>query len=312
MNDYMFGNFLYQLRTEKGLSQSQLGEMLGVTNKAVSKWENGTAKPSTKLLPQMAIILGVSVEEIFACKRIETKTELEQIKQYLFKQKRKFAVLSSVFCALVTALPLLLIEFICVVAGFSLPDDVIGPLGSALFILLFVISFTAFIIFRTNCKRLMIPQNVVGDASFEKRIKRGYFTTILIFLTMMALLSIVWYILRYLCSFALVLYVFGAVAAFTLIFVLGVIVYYASIIHLLKIHININGERRKRVQFSNMPIWCKICYVGAVLFFPISLFIRRGLLLVGDGWVTVKIVSIVIWVVCGMGVIVYTIRQNNK
>ena len=312
MNDYQFGNFLFTLRTEKGLSQSQLGEMLGVTNKAVSKWENGTAKPSTKLLPQIAIILGVSVEEIFACKRIETKTELEQIKQYLFKQKRKFAVLSSVFCALVTALPLLLIEFICVVAGFSLPDDVIGPLGSALFILLFVISFTAFIIFQTNCKRLMIPQNVVGDVVFETRIKRGYFLTLLIFLTMLAVFSIVGCILCYLYSFAFVSYVFGAVAAMILIFVLGVIVYYASIIHLLKIHININGERRKRVQFSNMPIWCKICYVGAVLFFPISLFIRRGLLLVGDGWVTVKIVSIVIWVVCGMGVIVYTIRQNNK
>jgi transcriptional regulator with XRE-family HTH domain len=308
MNDYMFGNFLYQLRTEKGLSQSQLGEMLGVTNKAVSKWENGTAKPSTKLLPQMAIILGVSVEEIFACKRIETKTELEQMKQYLFKQKRKFAVLSSVFCALVTALPLLLIEFICVVAGFSLPDDVIGPLGSALFILLFVISFTAFIIFRTNCKCLMIPQNVVGDASFEKRIKRGYFTTLLIFLTMMVLFSIVWYILRYLCSFALVLYVFGAVAAFTLIFVLGVIVYHASIIHLLKINVNISENRRKHIQFSNMPIWCKVCYLGAIILFPISLTIGKGML-IGAGWLVTKIVVIILWSICAGVVIIYSMKK---
>ena len=308
MNDYMFGNFLYQLRTEKGLSQSQLGEMLGVTNKAVSKWENGTAKPSTKLLPQMAIILGVSVEEIFACKRLETKTELEQMKQYLFKQKRKFAVLSSVFCALVTALPLLLIEFICVVAGFSLPDDVIGPLGSALFILLFVISFTALIIFRTNCKRLMIPQNVVGDASFEKRIKRGYFTTLPIFLTMMALFSIVWYILRYLCSFALVLYVFGAVAAFTLIFVLGVIVYHASIIHLLKINVNISENRRKHIQFSNMPIWCKVCYLGAIMLFPIGLTIGRGML-IGAGWLVTKIVVIILWSICAGVVIIYSMKK---
>jgi transcriptional regulator with XRE-family HTH domain len=274
----------------------------------VSKWENGTAKPSTKLLPQMAIILGVSVEEIFACKRIETKTELEQMKQYLFKQKRKFAVLSSVFCALVTALPLLLIEFICVVAGFSLPDDVIGPLGSALFILLFVISFTAFIIFRTNCKCLMIPQNVVGDASFEKRIKRGYFTTLPIFLTMMALFSIVWYILRNLCSFASVLYVFGAVAAFTLIFVLGVIVYHASIIHLLKINVNISENRRKHIQFSNMPIWCKVCYLGAIILFPIGLTIGRGML-IGAGWLVTKIVVIILWSICAGVVIIYSMKK---
>ena len=137
------GEKIAKYRKLKGYTQEQLGELVGVSGQAVSKWENGTAKPSTKLLPQMAIILGVSVEEIFACKRIETKTELEQMKQYLFKQKRKFAVLSSVFCALVTALPLLLIEFICVVAGFSLPDDVIGPLGSALFMLSLRVS-TAF------------------------------------------------------------------------------------------------------------------------------------------------------------------------
>ena len=43
MNDYAFGNFLFDLRTEKGFSQAQLGEMLGVTNKAVSKWENGVS-----------------------------------------------------------------------------------------------------------------------------------------------------------------------------------------------------------------------------------------------------------------------------
>ena len=64
---------------EKGLSQSQLGEMLGVTNKAVSKWENGSAKPNTKLIPKIAEIFSITVEEIFACKRIELDMEYENI-----------------------------------------------------------------------------------------------------------------------------------------------------------------------------------------------------------------------------------------
>lgn len=41
MNDYTFGNKILELRTQRNLSQTELAEMLGVTNKAVSKWETG-------------------------------------------------------------------------------------------------------------------------------------------------------------------------------------------------------------------------------------------------------------------------------
>ena len=45
MNDYTFGEYLYQKRKQSGDSQNELVEKLGVTGKAVSKWENGSAKP---------------------------------------------------------------------------------------------------------------------------------------------------------------------------------------------------------------------------------------------------------------------------
>lgn len=47
MNDYAFGNKILELRTQLNLSQTELAEMLGVTNKAVSKWETGKSKPTT-------------------------------------------------------------------------------------------------------------------------------------------------------------------------------------------------------------------------------------------------------------------------
>ena len=65
MNNYDFGNYLYTLRSAKGLSQSQLAQLLGVTNKAVSKWETGSAYPSAKLMYPLAKALGVSVEELY-------------------------------------------------------------------------------------------------------------------------------------------------------------------------------------------------------------------------------------------------------
>ena len=50
MKDFEYGNYLYNLRKASGLSQMELANELGITNKAISKWENGSAKPSISLL----------------------------------------------------------------------------------------------------------------------------------------------------------------------------------------------------------------------------------------------------------------------
>ncbi len=64
MRDYKFGTYLYNLRREVGLSQAELGRMVGVTNKAVSKWETGEAKPAVKTLIALSKIFDVSIEEM--------------------------------------------------------------------------------------------------------------------------------------------------------------------------------------------------------------------------------------------------------
>ena len=63
MNDYNFGNYIYKLRTKAGLSQSELAAQIGVTNKAVSKWEVGKAKPSVEMVRKLAALFHVSVDE---------------------------------------------------------------------------------------------------------------------------------------------------------------------------------------------------------------------------------------------------------
>ncbi|MDD6603892.1 MAG: helix-turn-helix transcriptional regulator [Eubacteriales bacterium] len=64
MDNFEFANRIAELRKQKGLSQKQLGDMLGVSNKAVSKWENGESLPKMSTMLSLAEILGVDGNEL--------------------------------------------------------------------------------------------------------------------------------------------------------------------------------------------------------------------------------------------------------
>ena len=61
---YEIGNLITKLRKEKKLTQSKLAESLGVTDKSVSKWENGKCLPDARIMPRLCEILGITVEEL--------------------------------------------------------------------------------------------------------------------------------------------------------------------------------------------------------------------------------------------------------
>lgn len=63
MRDYSFGNFISTLRRRKGLSQYQLGVLVDVSDKAVSKWENGESEPSIDKLIKLSKYFGVNIDE---------------------------------------------------------------------------------------------------------------------------------------------------------------------------------------------------------------------------------------------------------
>ena len=64
MHDQDTGTLLRRLRLERGLTQRQAAELLGVSAQAVSKWERGQGCPDVGMLPRLAKIFGVSVEGI--------------------------------------------------------------------------------------------------------------------------------------------------------------------------------------------------------------------------------------------------------
>ena len=71
MHDYSFGNTLLQLRRRAGMTQKELAQRLNVTDKAVSKWENGRAKPTTDTLRKLAALLDVFPEDLLREPKLE-------------------------------------------------------------------------------------------------------------------------------------------------------------------------------------------------------------------------------------------------
>ena len=72
------GRFISACRKEKNLTQKQLGEELGVTDRAVSKWENGKSFPDISLIEPLCQILDISVGEFMLGKRIEPEHYQEE------------------------------------------------------------------------------------------------------------------------------------------------------------------------------------------------------------------------------------------
>lgn len=62
------GEIISTLRKEKHMTQKDLADQLNITDKAVSKWERNVACPDTQLLPKLADILGISVEDLLNAK----------------------------------------------------------------------------------------------------------------------------------------------------------------------------------------------------------------------------------------------------
>ncbi|MGN0576415.1 MAG: helix-turn-helix domain-containing protein [Ruminococcus sp.] len=93
MNLVQIGKFIATLRKEQGLTQEQLGEKIGVTNKTVSRWETGTYLPPADALLSMSMLFDVSINEILSGKRLKEEEYKKAAEENLTQ-----AIKTSSFC----------------------------------------------------------------------------------------------------------------------------------------------------------------------------------------------------------------------
>ena len=74
LNSIDCGRFIAQLRKDKRITQTELADLLQVTNKAISRWETGEGYPDVSILPKLAEVLQISVDELLNGRRRESSS----------------------------------------------------------------------------------------------------------------------------------------------------------------------------------------------------------------------------------------------
>ncbi len=83
MDNKKIGAFIAKNRKKKGLTQEQLGEKLGVSNKTISRWENGNYMPDLSLLQPLSRELGISLNELLTGEEIKEEKRIACSEQNL-------------------------------------------------------------------------------------------------------------------------------------------------------------------------------------------------------------------------------------
>ena len=73
------GSNIKKYRKQRKITQEQLAEVLGVSDQAVSRWENGSTYPDIELLPTIALYFGVTLDEMMGMEAIKDESDIEDI-----------------------------------------------------------------------------------------------------------------------------------------------------------------------------------------------------------------------------------------
>lgn len=89
MNQEKIGKFIAACRKEQGLTQARLAEKLGITDRAVSKWETGRSLPDASIMPELCEFLKININELFTGERLGMDQYKDMAEQHLLEMRRQ-------------------------------------------------------------------------------------------------------------------------------------------------------------------------------------------------------------------------------
>ena len=108
MNQEKIGKFIAESRKEKNMTQQELADKLGVTDRAVSHWENGRRLPDYSLLKDLSESLDISINELLAGQKLKDKDILKKADENILKMSEysnlksmKYGVIGLIFAYIV-------------------------------------------------------------------------------------------------------------------------------------------------------------------------------------------------------------------
>lgn len=89
MDQIKIGKFIAECRRKKSLTQAELAEKLGITDRAVSKWENGKSLPDSGVMLELCSELDITVNELLSGERIDMKKYDQKVEENLINLTRE-------------------------------------------------------------------------------------------------------------------------------------------------------------------------------------------------------------------------------
>ena len=89
MDQEKIGRFIATCRKEQNLTQASLAEKLGITDRAVSKWETGRSLPDASIMLELCDILKININELFTGERLAMDQYQEMAEQHLLEMRKQ-------------------------------------------------------------------------------------------------------------------------------------------------------------------------------------------------------------------------------
>ena len=127
MDQLKIGKFIAECRKQKQLTQLQLADKLGITDKAISKWERGIAMPDTSIMLELCDILCISVNELLNGEMINMENSNEKNEQLLLDMAKELetknkTIWSSMWAIMIVSITALIAGIF--IAAFLIPEGI--------------------------------------------------------------------------------------------------------------------------------------------------------------------------------------------